>query len=69
VATNNGKTAVRRITVRTVRENPYKYCNLQWEIIHTLLSCDIKDLTPVRGQDGKISETQGKDSGLLSLQL
>jgi len=22
---------------------------------------DIKDLTPVRGQDGKISDTQGKD--------
>jgi hypothetical protein len=22
-------------------DNPYKYCNLQWEIIHTLLSCDI----------------------------
>ena len=21
-------------------DNPYKYCNLQWEIIHTLLSCD-----------------------------
>ena len=21
-------------------DNPYKYCNLQWEIIHALLSCD-----------------------------
>ena len=21
-------------------DNPYKYCNLQWEIIHTLLSYD-----------------------------
>jgi hypothetical protein len=21
-------------------DNPYKYCNLQWDIIHTLLSCD-----------------------------
>jgi hypothetical protein len=21
-------------------DHPYKYCNLQWEIIHTLLSCD-----------------------------
>ena len=21
-------------------DNPYKYCNLQWEIIHTPLSCD-----------------------------
>ena len=21
-------------------DNPYKYCNLQWEIIHTLHSCD-----------------------------
>ena len=25
----------------TMGDNPYKYCNLQWEIIHTLLSCDI----------------------------
>jgi hypothetical protein len=24
----------------TMGDNPYKYCNLQWEIIHTLLSCD-----------------------------
>ena len=24
----------------TMGDNPYKYCILQWEIIHTLLSCD-----------------------------
>ena len=24
----------------TMGNNPYTYCNLQWEIIHTLLSCD-----------------------------
>ena len=24
----------------TMGDNPYNYCNLQWEIIHTLLSCD-----------------------------
>ena len=24
----------------TMGDNPYKYYNLQWEIIHTLLSCD-----------------------------
>ena len=39
-------------------------------ILYSLIHCpknftnhkkDIKDLTPVRGQDGKISDTQGKD--------
>jgi hypothetical protein len=24
----------------TMGDNPYKYCNFQWEIIHALLSCD-----------------------------
>jgi hypothetical protein len=28
---------------------------------HSIFHQDIKDLTPVRGQDGKISDTQGKD--------
>jgi hypothetical protein len=25
---------------QAVIDNPYKYCHLQWEIIHTLLNCD-----------------------------
>ena len=43
------------------KENPPKMCTVNKSSMTSIPSRDIKDPTPVRGQDGQISDTQGKD--------